>query len=108
MYPAKGPSPSAEYLAAGSLSAAMEPCVFCFSVVAAAEPGAMPRVLEFFAKRNLVPLRWISQLTGPGERELSMDIQVAGLTPDVGHYIARCINQLHDVRLVLTSEKAAA
>ena len=76
--------------------------------LASAEPGAMPRVLEFFAKRNLVPLRWVSQLTGPGESELSMDIQVAGVTPEVGLYIARCIDQLHDVHLVLTSEKTAA
>ncbi len=105
MSPVTGLSPSVE---SESFCAAVEPRVFCFSVVASAEPGAMPRVLEFFAKRNLVPLRWVSQLTGPGERELSMDIQVAGVTPEVGHYIARCIDQLHDVRLVLTSEKAAA
>ena len=32
----------------------------CFSIQAAAEPGVMPRVLELFAKRNLVPERWVS------------------------------------------------
>ena len=54
MSPATGPSPSVE---SEPFRAAVEPCVFCFSVVASAEPGALPRVLEFFAKRNLVPLR---------------------------------------------------
>ena len=84
------------------------PNVLCFSVVAAADPGVMPRVLEFFAKRGLVPTRWVSQLTGPGERELSIDIQVRNMAPETGRHIARCLDQLHDVRLVLTSEKAAA
>jgi hypothetical protein len=46
----------------------------------------MPRVLEFFAKRNLVPLRWISQLTGPGERELGY----SGRRPDTGCRSLHC------------------
>ena len=29
----------------------------CFSVVARAEPGVLPRVIELFAKRGLVPTR---------------------------------------------------
>ena len=32
----------------------------CFSVQARAEPGVMPRVLELFAKRGLVPQNWHS------------------------------------------------
>ena len=81
----------------------------CFSVVAAAEPGAMPRVLEFFAKRGLVPSRWVSQMTGKAaEGELSIDIQVDGLAPQIAQQIAQSLRELHDVRLVLTSEKAAA
>ena len=32
----------------------------CFSVIATAVPGTMPRVLEIFAKRGLVPARWPS------------------------------------------------
>ena len=31
------------------------PATACFSVHARAEPGVMPRVLELFAKRGLVP-----------------------------------------------------
>ena len=84
--------------------------VFCFSVQAAAEPGVLPRVLELFAKRNLVPSRWISDLCASSQagapRELSIDIQVEDLTPDLGAYIARCLRQIYGVSTVLTSEKS--
>ena len=85
------------------------PAVHCFSVVAAAEPGAMPRILEFFAKRGLVPSRWVSHLSrNLHEGELSIDIQVEGLDAQTARLIACSIAQLQDVRLVLTSEKVAA
>ena len=79
--------------------------VFCFSVQAEAEPGVMPRVLELFAKRNLVPRRWHSDVSGPGAKELSIEVQVAGLTQDLTDHIARCLRQMHYVDTVLTSEK---
>ncbi len=80
--------------------------VACFSILAEAEPGVMPRVLELFAKRNLVPDRWHSDRTGPGRRELAIDLQVEGMTPELTDYVARCLRQLHYVDTVLTSEKA--
>ena len=87
----------------------------CFSIQAAAEPGVMPRVLELFAKRNLVPERWVSGVhaladpkrVGRGT-ELMIDLQVAGLTRQDQEYLARCLAQITDVRSVLTSEKAGA
>jgi acetolactate synthase small subunit len=79
--------------------------VACFSIQAEAEAGVMPRVLGIFAKRGLVPRRWISDVTGPGGRELSIDVQVAGLTPETQAYIARCLRQICGVGVVLTSEK---
>ena len=78
---------------------------FCFSVLAEAEPGIMPRVLQLFAKRNLVPSRWHSDVIGADQRELAIDIQVQGVTPELGDYIARCLRQVHGVRTVLTSQK---
>ena len=98
---------SAEALTLPSLSTApaVAPRTFCFSVLADAEPGVMPRVLALFAKRNLVPCRWHSQVTGLKARELSIDIQVEGLGVELGRYIARCLDQIQDVRMVLTSEK---
>lgn len=81
--------------------------VACFSVQAECEPGVMPRVLQLFAKRNLVPSRWHSDVleSSDGRRELSIDIQVEGLTPETRDYVARCLRQLHYVDAVLTSEK---
>ncbi len=80
--------------------------VACFSIQAEAEPGIMPRVLEIFAKRGLVPRRWVSDVTGPGGRELAIDVQVAGLAPETQAYLARCLRQIWGVGTVLTSERA--
>lgn len=79
--------------------------VFCFSVLANAEPGVMPRVLGLLAKRNLVPHRWHSDRVGPEGQRLAIDFQVVGLGPELSDYMARCLEQLHDVDSVLTSEK---
>ena len=91
---------------------AAQPEVFCFSVLAEAEPGVMPRVMELFAKRNLVPSRWHSDLLEPrlghGARELAIDLQVEGLDARLADYIARCLRQLHYVDRVLISEKRTA
>ncbi|MDX1711871.1 MAG: hypothetical protein R3316_12125 [Rhodovibrionaceae bacterium] len=65
----------------------------------------MPRVLELFAKRNLVPERWHSDVGGPDGCELSIDLQVTGLDAETADYVARCIRQLAYVQTVLTSEK---
>ncbi len=83
--------------------------VACFSIQAAAEPGVMPRVLELFARRGLVPRRWVSDVTGqgtsPGGRELAIDVQIAGLAPEAQAYLARCLRQIWGVGAVLTSER---
>ncbi len=79
--------------------------VACFSIQAAAEPGVMPRVLELFAKRGLVPRRWVSDRCGPGGRELAIDVQISGLAPETQAYIARCLRQIWGVGAVLTSER---
>jgi len=86
--------------------------VYCFSILAEAEPGVMPRVLELFAKRGLTPTRWHSDVTGPkkpGEgRELAIDVQVNGLDVATGDTIARCLRQVYQVETVLTSQKHLA
>lgn len=79
--------------------------VFCFAIQAEAEPGVMPRVLELFAKRGLVPLRWHADRIGPARDELAIDMQVTGLDRPVCDYIARCLRQVQGVEAVLTSEK---
>ena len=84
------------------------PGIFCFSIHAQAEPGMMPRVLQLFAKRNLVPDRWHSDVSGGPGRDLSIDIQVAGVDAELGNYIARCLRQIPGVAAVLTAEKHPA
>src|SRR5208337_256468 len=62
----------------------------CFSVHARAEPGVMPRVLELFAKRGLVPSTWRSSTSGVDQSELTIDIQMRGLGDEATDYIAAC------------------
>lgn len=91
-------------------AAAEAASTYCFAVQAAADPGVMPRVMGLFAKRNLVPSRWHSDVTNiPGRGpEIVIDVQVGGLTPEEGGYIARCLRQQVYVQSVLTSIKEAA
>jgi acetolactate synthase small subunit len=74
----------------------------CFSVHAAAEPGVMPRVVELFAKRGLVPTSWVSRVSG---RELTIDVQMHGLQREQAVYIAQCLRQIVSVDVVLVSQK---
>lgn len=72
-----------------------------FSVQARAEPGVMPRVLELFAKRGLVPELWHSAVVRPGNR-LTIDVEVAGLG-ETADYVANCLRQITGVEVVLTA-----
>jgi hypothetical protein len=85
----------------------------CFAVRAEATPGMMSRVLELFAKRNLVPTRWHSDvIVAPprdgGELSLQIDLQMEGIEAELAAYIARCLRQIYGVESVLTSTKAGA
>lgn len=77
----------------------------CFSVHARAEPGLMPRVLELFAKRGLVPSSWHSATGGASDCELTIDIQMRGMAAELADFIAARLRQLADVEVVLTSQK---
>jgi hypothetical protein len=76
--------------------------VACFAVHARAEPGVMPRVLELFAKRGLVPTAWTSRVDG---EELAIDVQMRGMGHDAAEYVAACLRQVAFVDVVLTSER---
>ena len=95
-----GAAPAASHADRAECGAAL--VTFCFSVQAAAEPGIMPRVLELFAKRGLVPQKWHSAVSGA---VLTIDVQMSGLGRDVADYIARCMRQIAGVDAVLTSER---
>jgi acetolactate synthase small subunit len=81
------------------------PATACFSVHARAEPGVMPRVLELFAKRGLVPSFLQSSTSGADRSQLTIDIQMPGLGRDTVDYIAACLRQIVCVEVVLTSQK---
>ena len=91
---------SSAFPSAAALTAdgAPSPSTVSFSVQALPDPGVMPRVLELFAKRGLVPNRWHSTAS---ETTLTIDMQMAGLDRDVAEYIARCMRQIHGVETVL-------
>lgn len=78
----------------------------CFSVIATAEPGTMPRVLEIFAKRGLVPDRWLSAVAGPTGGELHIDIQLADADGGLVERLTQSLRQVVSVQSVLTSEKS--
>jgi len=80
---------------------APSPLTVAFSVQALAEPGVMPRVLELFAKRGLVPQRWHSTAS---ETTLTIEVQIPGLDRELADYISRCMRQIHGVETVLTVE----
>jgi|SRR5579864_7626306 len=76
-----------------------------FSLQARAEPGVMPRVVELFAKRGLIPQKWHSTASAEA---LTIDVQMAGLDRELSGYIARCMRQITGVETVLTSETCPA
>ena len=79
----------------------------CFAIRADATPGMMSRVLELFAKRNLVPTKWHSAVIGGDGEDLQVDIQMEGIEAELAGYIARCLRQIYGVDSVLTSTKTA-
>ncbi len=82
--------------------------VSCFSVIAAADPGVMPRVIQVFAKRGLVPSQWYSIIHGSAGQDLHIDVQVPDLDPRLRELIAETLRQMVCVETVLTSEKNRA
>ncbi len=77
----------------------------CFSVHARAEPGAIPRVLELFAKRGLVPCFCQSSTFGADRSQLTIDIQMRGLGRETMDYIAACLRQITCVELVSATQR---
>lgn len=84
--------------------AAQHQPTYCLTVKTMAEPGILPRLLEVFAKRDLIPSKLFSVMTGPDE--LTVDMQVAGLEPELGDQIAQFLRAQVGIDIVLTSVKS--
>ena len=76
---------------------------FCLTVRTVADPGSLPRLMEVFAKRGLVPAKLFSVATGADE--LTVDLQVTGLDGDLGAIIANQLRSQVGIETVLTSVK---
>ncbi len=71
----------------------------------------MPRILDIFAKRGLVPTRWHSCVDSPdggSGGELTIDLEMGGLTPEMSARIAAEMRAVWGVGLVLSSDKRVA
>lgn len=75
-----------------------------FSLVADADPGTLPRVLEYVAKRGLVPLALHSRLTGD---MLDIAMEVGDLPKAETDHVGRCLGQIPMVARVIVTELAA-
>jgi len=82
--------------------------VTCFALRAVADPGILPRVLEVFAKRSVVPERVHTDRHDPDRNDLSIDIQIADLDTHESAFLARLLRQIWGVETVLTSDKDSA
>jgi acetolactate synthase small subunit len=76
---------------------------FCLTVRTVADPGVLPRLIEVFAKRGMVPSKLFSVATGADE--LTVDLQMTGLDPDLGAIIANQLRSQVGIETVLTSVK---
>jgi hypothetical protein len=72
----------------------------CFSVSAEPSPGLMPRVLDLFAKRGIVPDEFHGRMAGG---RLTIEIRAAGMSVEQAGYIGRCLRQIYLVERVLVS-----
>lgn len=78
-----------------------DPHTACFSLTAQAAPGVLPRILDYFAKRGLVPDRFDARRAGDS---LTVDVRVREMDLDTARYIARCLERIFEVERALVSE----
>ena len=89
-------------------ASALEAPVWCYGVSADPSPGLLPRVLEYVAKRGLVPLalhagRCLERGPHGVEDTLAVDLQVDGLDRDTASHVRDCLGQIVGVRHVAMS-----
>lgn len=73
----------------------------CFAVHGRADPGLLPRVVGLWAKRGLTPTRWHGAVCGVDDRELYIDVEVAGMDAALACRVANELRQLWGVSQVL-------
>jgi len=81
---------------------AVHPPVFCYRLLALKSAGVAPRVIEYFAKRDLVPERFDCRA---GAETLAIEVEVAGLDGAAARHIARCLANIVEVERVALAAK---
>lgn len=79
-----------------------------FTVRATRAPDVLPRVLELFAKRNLVPDRWTTRRVGENRDCLVFEIEMDAMEPRLAGYMAACMRQIVNVESAVAEEVALA
>ncbi|MEQ9557666.1 MAG: hypothetical protein RIG67_17995 [Rhodospirillales bacterium] len=77
----------------------------CFSVQALADPGTLPRVVEVFAKRGLIPGRIHANRTSMPKDGLLIDIHLEDADAEQARLIAQELRRQFCVEAVLVAEK---
>lgn len=83
----------------------LNPESVCFTVAATAAPGVLPRVMQLFTKRGLIPDRFNAARNGAA---LTVDIQMHNMELELARYIGRCLNEFIEVDHVQVSGKRYA
>lgn len=78
--------------------------VHCFAVTAATDPGIMPRIMEQWAKRGLVPDRWHAVRSASGE-DVQMDIESSDMDLALARQVSEAMRTIFGVSQVLMSKK---
>lgn len=82
--------------------------VDCFSVLAAAEPAALSRVLDVFTLFGVVPQRCHVCRLDTDQEQLVIDLQAAGLPAGRAEQIVRRLDRVLAVTHVMHSERVHA
>ena len=77
-----------------------------FTVRAVRAPDVLPRVLELFAKRNLVPDRWISRRVGENRDRMLFEIGMDAMERRLAAYMAASMRQIVNVESAVAEEVA--
>jgi len=77
-----------------------------YRVAAVLEPSVLPRVLELFTLRDLVPSEVACRQVPKHEPELRIDVTVAGLDPDHAEHLAERMRTMMPVISVLLERPA--
>lgn len=83
--------------------------VTCFSIVAGADPSALPRILDLVAMFNLVPERChVSRSDSEPGRPLLIDLQLVDLADEDVHRLQKKLERMLLTTQILCSEKRRA